>query len=180
MLGELAEDRVKSEYILQNKFEISDYDRKRIAPVLSALNATYDNVIGQFFPSSGSGQERQAAEKADKLKSADYKLGRRSIVEFMRAELASGVMNAKDQKRKYWLDVHVTKAASNQRNKSSAIIDIFTGGQRLSFSGGSIVNYRIFSSDGRVIASDTILTYIPYKRSKKIADYKCQRVSYLP
>ena len=179
LLSDLAQDRVKSEYILQNKYEVNEYTRKSILPSLEALNATYDNVITQFFPGQKLNDKPEKKDNTGQA-NANYKVGRRSIVDFMKAELATEIMNKKDQKRKYWLDVHVTKAGSNQRNKSSAVLDIFTGGKRLSFSGGSIVNYRIFNSRGRVIASDTILTYMPYKRSKKIADYKCQRVADIP
>ena len=179
LLADLAEERVKSEYLLQKKTEINENALERIAPTLEALNAIYDNIITQFFQMSKPADDDQpsgAEGEALNQKRADYNIPRRSIIEYMRAELATGIMNAQDNKRKYWLDVHVTKAASNQRNKSSAIVDIFTGGKRLSFSGGSIVNFRLFDSNGKVIASDTILTYIPYKQSKRLAGYKCQRV----
>ncbi len=179
LLSDLAEYRVKAEYILKNKYEIDPYWRKQIVPNLQALNSGYDNLITQFFPSQKS-DKAGGSKTGDASKDPVYKVGRRSIIDFMRAEVANRIMSKQDEKRKYWLDVHVTKAASNQRNKSSAVIDIFTGGKRLSFSGGSIVNYRIFNSNGRVIASDTILSYMPYKRSKKIAEYRCQRVTDIP
>ena len=179
LLSDLAEDRVKAEYILKDKYEIDPYWRKQIVPNLQALNSSYDNLITQFFPSQKSAKPG-GNKTVDGSKDPVYKVGRRSIIDFMRAEVANQIMSKQDEKRKYWLDVHVTRAASNQRNKSSAVVDIFTGGKRLSFSGGSIVNYRIFNSNGRVISSDTILSYMPYKRSKKIAEYRCQRVTDIP
>lgn len=180
LITELAEMRVKSKYIIEGKTDVDPRDKKRNEPRLMAYNAIYDNVFAQFFPASKPVEELPDDESIKRNKDKPRRIGKSTIVDFMRAELASEIMAAEDQKRKYWLDVHVTKAGSNRRNKSSAVLDIFTGGKRISFSGGAIVNYRIFNSRGRVLASDTILTYMPFTRSKKIAEYKCQNVKDIP
>jgi hypothetical protein len=143
---------------------------------LPALDKMYDSTILAFFPAFGAGGD----EGNQPGPSVEPGRGQRDIIAYLQAESFSKLLSANAQKQLYWLDVNVTKAGSNMRNKSSAIFDIFTGGKRISFSGGSIANYRIFGFNGQIIAADTILSYMPFKRSKKIAGYDCVSVQTIP
>ena len=163
--------------------EREDTERRRLATSLEAwdilaarlpaLNTILDNTITQFFPDPD--------EDDDSEGDVTVMEPERRILGYLRAEAFSEkFLDTGDNSNFYWLDVSVTKAGGSMRNKSSAVIDIFTGGRRLSFSGGAITNYRVFGSDGRVIAADTVLSYMPYKRSKKIASYRCVNVNATP
>ncbi len=198
IINDLAEYRIKSENILDSikqkkaRLEIAysssantdDESTLRsikasfdeLSARLPALNALYDGTISQFFAPADVVKEEDDSRENINTDDIDVVELERTIIDYMRAEIAYKYLSSSDKSRKYWLDVNVTKAGSNQRNKSSPVVDVFTGGQRLSFSGGAIVSYRIFNSDGRMLASDTILTYVPFKRSKNIAKYECQKV----
>lgn len=68
----------------------------------------------------------------------------------------------------YWLQLQVVKAGGNNRIKTNLLVDIFTGGQRVSHSGGAIVQYVLYSKDGKAVAADTIPAYTGYIKSKKV------------
>ena len=70
----------------------------------------------------------------------------------------------------YWLQVKVVKAGGNNRIKTNLIWDVFTGGNRLSHSGGVIVEYILFDNGGTIVASDTITEYTNYIKSNKVRD----------
>ncbi len=177
IINDLAELRVRSQKFLTVNVRRGVVSQETTAR-LEALNSIHDSVINQFFlaPESENGIRRKG--KRNDESDSSYRNG--TLIDYVKAELAFEIMGKKDQRKKYWLDVHVTKAGSNQRNKNNAVFDVFTGGKRMSFSGGAIVNYRIFNSRGRMLASDTILTYMPFKRSKKIAGYQCLNVDTIP
>lgn len=72
--------------------------------------------------------------------------------------------------KSYWLQLKVVKAGGNNRIKTNLLWDIFTGGNRVSHSGGVIVEYILFDSGGTAIASDTITEYTGYIKSGKVKD----------
>ena len=82
----------------------------------------------------------------------------------------------------YWFDVKIAVAGSNRRTQTNAVLDVFRGGNKQTFSGGAVVSYRIFGSNGRVLASDTVMTYMPYKKSGEITEFVCRptNTSYTP
>ncbi len=177
IINDLAELRIRSQRVLTANAGSSGISQEVVAR-LEALNSIHDSVINQFFLAQES--ENEVRRKGKRIGANDESYRNGTLIDYVRAELAFEIMAKKDQRQKYWLDVHVTKAGSNQRNKNNAVFDVFTGGKRMSFSGGAIVNYRIFNSRGRMLASDTILTYMPFKRSKKIAGYQCLNVNTIP
>jgi len=177
IINDLAELRIRSQKALAPNSGSGRLSQEMSAR-LEALNSIHDSVINQFFLAREPGNEVNRNGKRIEENDESYNNG--ILIDYVRAELAFEIMTKKDRRQKYWLDVHVTKAGSNQRNKNNAVFDVFTGGKRMSFSGGAIVNYRIFNSRGRMLASDTILTYVPFKRSKKIAGYQCLNVNTIP
>jgi len=70
----------------------------------------------------------------------------------------------------YWLQLQVVKAGGNNRIKTNFLVDIFTGGARLSHSGGAIVQYILYHSSGKAVAADTIPIYTGYIKSKKVEE----------
>ncbi len=68
----------------------------------------------------------------------------------------------------YWLQLKVINAGGNNRIKTNLIVDIFRGGNRVSHSGGVIVQYHLFNSEGQSIRSGTVSDYTSYIDAKKI------------
>ena len=95
---------------------------------------------------------------------ADPTPPKNALAEYLKAEALYQTMSAGG----YWIDLKVTKAGGSARIKSTPIIDVFTGGSRIKFSGGAIVSYTVFDLNGRVALSNTLTQYIPYKTSKNI------------
>lgn len=98
------------------------------------------------------------------------------LTSFIKAENLRAVLFDRDQQgnlsteHAYWLQLKVVKAGGNNRIKTNLIWDIFTGGNRLSHSGGAIIEYNLFDSTGRSVASDTLTQYTKYIKSGKIKD----------
>lgn len=91
----------------------------------------------------------------------------------------------------YWLQLKVLKAGGNNKIKTNLIWDVFTGGNRTSYSGGVIVQYILYKTTGEAVASDTFTEYTGYIKSGKVkrlgnpasvtgADSKPQRESIFP
>ena len=70
----------------------------------------------------------------------------------------------------FWLQLKVVKAGGNNRIKTNLLWDIFTGGNRVSHSGGVIVEYVLYDAFGRSVASDTITEYTNYIKANRIKD----------
>lgn len=70
----------------------------------------------------------------------------------------------------YWLLLKVINAGGNNRIKTNPVVDIFTGGNRVSHSGGVIVQYHLFDSDGNSKASGTVSDYTNYIKADKIRE----------
>ncbi|HEX8247048.1 MAG TPA: hypothetical protein VF599_02600, partial [Pyrinomonadaceae bacterium] len=70
----------------------------------------------------------------------------------------------------HWLQLKVLKAGGNNRIKTNLLWDIFTGGNRLSHSGGVVVQYILFDDTGKSVASDVVTEYMKYIKSSKVKD----------
>ncbi|MFS8084138.1 MAG: hypothetical protein ACMG6H_00760, partial [Acidobacteriota bacterium] len=95
----------------------------------------------------------------------DASTGINSLTAYIRAENLTAVLKDPNS---YWLQLAVLKAGGNNRIKTNLLIDIFTGGSRLSHSGGVIVQYNLYSLTGKSIASDTLTEYSGYIKAGKI------------
>ena len=100
----------------------------------------------------------------------DAATGINSLTAYIRAENLKAVM--KDDGGSYWLQLAVVKAGGNNRIKTNLIVDIFTGGSRLSHSGGVIVQYNLYDLRGRSILSDTLTEYTGYTKAGRIKRLK--------
>jgi len=98
----------------------------------------------------------------------DSATGINSLTAYIRAENLNAVMKDEKDQRTCWLQLAVVKAGGNNRTKTNLIVDIFTGGNRLSHSGGVIVQYNLFDVTGKSIASDTFTEYTGYIKAGKI------------
>jgi hypothetical protein len=72
----------------------------------------------------------------------------------------------------YWLQLKVLKAGGNNRIKTNLLVDIFTGGNRVSHSGGTIVEYILFDRNGKSVVSDIITDYSGYVKANKVKQLK--------
>lgn len=68
----------------------------------------------------------------------------------------------------YWLQLKVLRAGGNNRIKTNLIVDVFAGGNRLSHSGGTVVQYNFFNRSGRSFLSDTLTVYTDYIKSSRV------------
>lgn len=91
--------------------------------------------------------------------------GINSLTAFIRAENLRQVLDGPEA---YWLQLAVVKAGGNNRIKSNLVTDIFTGGSRISHSGGVIVQYNLYDLKGKSIVSDTLTQYAGYVKAGKI------------
>lgn len=91
----------------------------------------------------------------------------KNLVYYLRAEKLYQKMA---QSNGNWVDFQVVKAGGNVRIKNSPFLSIFTFGNRVSFSGGTIVSYNVLGSGGQSKMSKVISTYSPYTRSNKLND----------
>ncbi len=136
-----------------------------IVKALNSLNAAAEVIITKFDP--------PAKPEDGKTMSPD-----RLLVTYLRAETTSRKIieleTANQNKPVYWLDLGVSKAGGNMLKKTSPIIDIFTGGDRVKFSGGAVVSFRVFSSEGQMLVSDMIWAYAPYRKAKYVTEFVCQ------
>jgi hypothetical protein len=101
------------------------------------------------------------------LVKVDATTGINSLTAFIRAENLRQVLNGSEGEG-YWLQLAVVKAGGNNRIKTNLVTDIFTGGSRISHSGGVIVQYNLYDLNGRSLVSDTVTEYAGYVKSGKI------------
>lgn len=95
----------------------------------------------------------------------DSATGINSLTAYIRAENLTAVMKDPNS---YWLQLAVVKAGGNNRIKTNLVVDIFTGGSRLSHSGGVVVQYNLYGLTGKSLASDTFTEYTGYIKAGKI------------
>lgn len=115
---------------------------------LKALNAQFDNFVKV-------------------MTQVDAATGSNPLTNFIRTE---SLLSALPAEGSYWLQLKVINAGGNNRVKTNLIVDIFTGGNRVSHSGGAIVLYHLFDSNGRSVASDSIADYTNYIKADKVRD----------
>ena len=70
----------------------------------------------------------------------------------------------------YWLLLKVINAGGNNRIKTNLLVDIFTGGNRISHSGGVIIQYQLFDRSGQSVESGTVSDYTDYIKANKVSD----------
>lgn len=129
---------------------------------------------------------KAASEQFDKfvtsIVQADATVGVNPLTSYIRAEKLQTALDAQASDKGsadakvgpgYWLQLRVLKAGGNNRIKTNLIIDVFTGGNRISHSGGTIVQYALYNSAGRLVASDTITEYINYIKADKVKKLPC-------
>jgi hypothetical protein len=97
----------------------------------------------------------------------DASTGINSLTAYIKAENLRQALNGPDGDG-YWLQLAVVKAGGNNRIKTNLVTDIFTGGSRISHSGGVIVQYNLYDLNGRSVVSDTLTQYVGYVKSGKI------------
>lgn len=119
-------------------------------------------------------KNEQFAKFIEALVKADNATGLNSLTSYIKAEILLAALKGTDLKDNdfYWLQLKVLKAGGNNRIKTNLVVDIFTGGNRLSHSGGVVVEYILFDRNGTVKASDIFTEYSGYIKSGKIAKSK--------
>lgn len=67
-----------------------------------------------------------------------------------------------------WLEIKAVKAGGTTRVKTNLIVDVFTGGDRVSHSGAALIQYNLYDNTGMSVLSGIVPDYIPYTKPKKI------------
>ena len=111
---------------------------------LTAINAQFDSLV-------------------DALVTADAG-NANALTNYIRTERLLARIKEDD----YWLQLKVINAGGNNRIKTNLIVDIFRGGNRVSHSGGVIVQYHLFDSTGQSIRSGTVSQYTGYIDSRRV------------
>jgi uncharacterized protein YukE len=93
--------------------------------------------------------------------------GANTLTNYIRVEK---LLDALPVDSSYWLQLKVINAGGNNRIKTNLLVDIFTGGNRISHSGGVIVEYHLFNSNGQSIDSGTVSDYTNYIKASKVSD----------
>lgn len=112
---------------------------------LKALNTQFDNLVN-------------AMTQADTN-------GANMLTNYLRVEKMNDALPTASS---YWLVLKVINAGGNNRIKTNLLVDIFTGGNRVSHSGGVIVGYHLFDSNGISMASGTVSEYTGYIKAGKV------------
>lgn len=81
---------------------------------------------------------------------------------------AEGLESAMKSENSYLLKLSVIQAGGTQRIRRNLLWDVFTGGQRVSYSGGAIIEYRLYNNKGEVIRSEIIDSFTPYVKDTKL------------
>ncbi|MEQ1606547.1 MAG: hypothetical protein ABL999_16935 [Pyrinomonadaceae bacterium] len=98
------------------------------------------------------------------LLKVDESAGTNALTSYIRTEQLESLVGEEG----HWLQVKVVAAGGNNRIKTNLLWDIFTGGNRLSHSGGVIVQYFLFNAKGSAVDSGTVTKYLYYVKSNKI------------
>jgi hypothetical protein len=119
-------------------------------------------------------KNEQFTKFIEALVKADSLTGLNSLTSYVKAENILAALKGADGKDTnfYWLQLKVLKAGGNNRIKTHLVVDIFTGGNRLSHSGGAVVQYILFDRNGKSVASDIFTEYSGYIKSGKIKKLK--------
>lgn len=68
----------------------------------------------------------------------------------------------------YFLAIGFVKGGGNQKVARNLIADVFRGGSKITYSGGVILKYNLFTADGRSVLSNTTKRYEKYMSSKEV------------
>jgi hypothetical protein len=119
-------------------------------------------------------KNEQFAKLVEALVKADNTSGLNSLTSYIKTEMMLTAFKGSQQKDTdfYWLQLKVLKAGGNNRIKTNLIVDIFTGGNRLSHSGGVVVEYILFDRNGLAKASAIFTEYSGYVKSGNIKKQK--------
>jgi hypothetical protein len=128
--------------------DLSVTDAKEAVAKLKMLNERFDQFVTTLIK-------------------IDAATGINSLTAYIKAENLRQALNGTDGAG-YWLQLAVVKAGGNNRIKTNLVTDIFTGGSRISHSGGVIVQYNLYDLNGRSVVSDTLTQYAGYVKSGKI------------
>ncbi len=129
---------------------------------LESLNRSTDTFAKQL----AGGAEKDSASQ-------------RTLTSLLRSEAISTIINTRIENREpvvMWLDASVSSNGANQMRKSSPIIDVFTRGPMISYSGGTVVTYQIRDMAGEIRLAGTVWAYAPYRKSKNIMKFECQGI----
>jgi hypothetical protein len=106
--------------------------------------------------------------------------GPNALTSYIKAENLQDVLQGSPDKKSFWLQLKVVKAGGNNRIKTNLVWDIFTGGNRVSHSGGVIVEYILFEPTGRAVTADTITQYKNYIKADKVRKLTTPDVDDIP
>jgi hypothetical protein len=124
---------------------------EQIAAYLKALNAQVDKFYTAITTVSGEGVN--------------------PIGSFLQAEELKSALGCDDKSPlcggSYILAIHVIDAGGNNRTMTNLIKDVFWG-PNITHSGGAIVEYRLYDTDGVIQKSNTFAAYEPYRKAKTI------------
>ncbi len=143
--GELSSLKKEFESLAGDLAKLDQEKLKVVITQLKNLNKQFDNYVTSFT-------QVDSTTKTNLLTSC------------IKAEHLNQALTPKH----CWIELKVIKAGGNNRIKTNLIIDIFTGGNRLSHSGGVIVLYNLFDSTGKVLLSDTLTNYKGYINARKV------------
>jgi hypothetical protein len=117
-------------------------------PKLKLLNAQVDKLISD-------------------LTKTDEGTGVSVISNYVQAENLDDALKCKDS---YWLQLKVIHAGGNNRVKRNLVTRLFTG-DNVSHSGGSIVEFNLYTKDGASVSSGTHRVYSKYVDSSRIGSH---------
>jgi hypothetical protein len=115
---------------------------------LKQINTQFDNLVTALLQSQPGGTN--------------------PLTNYIKAERLNAALSEGSLKDNYWLQLKVINAGGNNRIKTNLLIDIFTGGNRLSHSGGVIVEYHLFNSNGKSLQAGTVSDYTDYIKANRI------------
>ena len=133
---------------------LEDYQRinKRFESVVSSL--------GGEVPKKEKDTEKTDANNKEEKPRPNY------LAAYLTVENIYRLMRTNDGG--FWLEIKAVKAGGTTRIKTNLIVDVFTGGDRVSHSGASIIQYNLYNKSGFSVLSGIVPDYIPYTKPKRI------------
>jgi hypothetical protein len=171
-LRNLQADSNKNLYQTQKEFDAKTAELKLLeakgAALLNQLASDLQTADVDETVAKLKGLNERFDQFVANLTKIDNATGINSLTAYIKAENLSQALNGPDGGDAYWLQLAVVKAGGNNRIKTNLVADIFTGGSRISHSGGVIVQYNLYDLNGRSVVSDTLTQYAGYVKSGKI------------
>lgn len=132
--------------VLITSLQVDIATLQRSIKPLDDLNKQFDNLIKDLLKTDDSG-------------------GISLINSYVQTENLISTLAAPNS---YLLSIGFVKGGGNQEIARNLIVDVFRGGSKISYSGGVILKYNLFTNDGRSVLSDTTSRYVKYISSKEI------------